>query len=320
MNYLQASFRGRRALVLGASGFIGRWVTAALEAAGAMVIPSVRDLSAGATAFEMAGVTSSPRQLDVTDFEALAELIRDEEPEFTFNLAGYGVDRAERDADLAIRINEQLPGRIAEILLTDAGGAERTFIHTGSALEYGVSDRVGEDDPPAPTTDYGRTKLAGTDGVSAAAGQGLRALTARLFTVFGPGEHPGRLLPSLLEAAASGGVVELSEGLQQRDFTYVDDVVEGLLRLAVVSRPDPIVNLATGRLHTVREFVSLAARELRMGDDRLRFGVHEGRDEMAHAPVPVERLRGLTDWVPAVSIPEGVRRTIAVLGLGEEVA
>jgi len=315
-----SALRGRRVLVLGAAGFIGRWVTAALEKVGAHVTASVRDPRSAPEAFEMAGVRCKPLLLDVTDFEALGRLLRDENPEITFNLAGYGVDRAERDPDLARRINEELPKRVAEILLERSGAEDRAFVHTGSALEYGVADRVGEDDPTDPTTDYGRTKLAGTDAVRAAADQGLRAFSARLFTVYGPGEHPGRLLPSLLEVAASGGVVELSEGLQKRDFTYVGDAVEGLLRLACVPHPPAIVNLATGRLESVRDFVSLAARELRMGEDRLRFGARAGRDEMAHAPVPVGLLRTHTKWTPEVSIPEGVRRTLAILRTGEEVA
>ncbi|MDX1578745.1 MAG: NAD(P)-dependent oxidoreductase [Gemmatimonadota bacterium] len=312
----EADLEGRRALVLGASGFIGRWVAAALEGAGARVTPVARDREAAEAALTMAGVRAVPVTADLADFDEAAALVREGGPHVVCNLVGYGVDRSERDADVAQRLNAELPARLAA-LARENGAA---LVHAGSALEYGVADRVGETDEPRPTTDYGRTKLAGTRAVEAEVDRGLRGTTARLFTVYGPGEHPGRLLPCLLDAAASGDPVELTEGRQARDFTYVADVAEGILRLAAAERPPAVVNLATGRLTTVRRFVELAARELRMEADRLRFGARPGRpEEMAHEPVPIARLEESTGWRPGVGIAEGVRRTVEVLG-AEEIA
>ncbi|NIP76477.1 MAG: NAD-dependent epimerase/dehydratase family protein, partial [Xanthomonadales bacterium] len=75
---------------------------------------------------------------------------------------------------------------------------------------------MAEDSVPNPTTLYGRSKLAGTLQFRRACQRtGLRGLTARLFTVYGPGEHPGRLLPSLIEAAETDEPLELTAGLQK---------------------------------------------------------------------------------------------------------
>jgi nucleoside-diphosphate-sugar epimerase len=133
---------------------------------------------------------------------------------------------------------------------------------------------------------------------------------ARLFTVFGPGEHPGRLLPSLQAAAASGGAVALTAGRQRRDFTYVEDVAEGLLRLAVSGvRPGEVVHLATGRLTSVREFAESAASVLGIDRQSLRFGaLPDLPEEMWQDDVDVERLRALTGWAPETSISDGIRR------------
>ena len=137
------------------------------------------------------------------------------------------------------------------------------------------------------------------------------ALTARLFTVYGPGEHSGRLLPSLIHAAEAGTAIDLTEGSQERDFTYVEDVAEGLLRLAESDfEPGEVVNLATGRLTSVREFVLTAAEELGLSDEQLRFGALSTRDEeMAHAPVSVDRLAELLGWLLPTSVREGIRKT-----------
>jgi nucleoside-diphosphate-sugar epimerase len=137
-------------------------------------------------------------------------------------------------------------------------------------------------------------------------------VTARLFNVYGPGEHPGRLLPSLLDAARSRTAVDLTAGQQRRDFTYVEDVAEGLLRLGVSPAMEPgfVVNLATGRLTTVKEFVLIAARLLAIPPEHLRFGALPGRTaEMSHEEVAIDRLTRLLAWRPAGTIEEGITRT-----------
>jgi dTDP-glucose 4,6-dehydratase len=137
-------------------------------------------------------------------------------------------------------------------------------------------------------------------------------LTARLFTVYGPGEHSGRLLPSLLETAMSGNPLKLTAGSQQRDFTYVEDVAEGLLRLGLCqAKPGEIVNLATGKLTSVRHFAETAARILQIPSQALNFGQLPTRtEEMAHSEVSVERMRHLIGWVPTTEIAKGIRKTL----------
>ncbi len=293
------SYRGVRALVLGASGFIGRWVARALEEAGASVARPTR------------------ADVDLARPGAAEALVEDVRPAITFNLAGYGVDPSERDAALAQRINADLVEELAYSVAAHAG-AEWTgqqLVHAGSALEFGAV--FGDLSDPwhcRPSTLYGRTKLAGSEHVVGAVQCGdLRGLSARLFTVFGPGEHPGRLLPSLLAAAASGADLPLSEGLQQRDFTFVGDVAEGLLRLGACSEvvETGALNLATGRLERVRSFAEIAARVLGIPAERMKYGALPTRpEEMNHEPVCTELLRTLLDWAPTTSIEDGVRRTV----------
>ena len=234
-----------------------------------------------------------------------------------FNLAGYGVDRGERDAETAEVMNHRLVEALAHVASAmphDSWGGVR-LIHVGSALEYGTTGGLlDEDSPCAPTTLYGRSKLAGTQALQRVARErSLEACTARLFTVYGPGEHAGRLLPTLLAAADASDVVPLSAGTQRRDFAYVEDVVEGLLRLAVSDvRPGDIVNLATGALHPVRAFVETAADVLGIPRARLGFGVVASRaEEMEHEGVSVSRLRALTRWSPDDDVASGVARTMA---------
>ena len=143
---------------------------------------------------------------------------------------------------------------------------------------------------------------------------GVKGLTARLFTVYGPGEHSGRLLPTLIDAAYSGKPIPLTAGNQKRDFTYVQDVAEGLLRLGVVStaKPSEIVDLATGNLISVRDFAETAARIMKISHNHLKFGAISKRaEEMEHSALTIERLRRLIGGTPPTEVTEGIRKTLS---------
>ena len=310
-------YEGVRALVLGASGFIGRWVARRLTEARARVTVAVRRPE------EFAGVARQwTIAADVIAFDALTDdsvsrAVSAAAPDVVFNLAGYGVDRGETDPGLMSRINDVLVRQVAEVLAGSTPTAAwrgRRLVHAGSALEYGLVEGTAIEDGPAnPHTDYGRTKLAGTASLRAVAeSTGLESLTARLFTVFGPGEHPGRLLPTLRQAASRGSATTLSSGLQRRDFAYVEDVAEGILRLGLsAGAPGEIVNLATGRMTSVRTFAETAAIVLELPPDRLMFGTEPIRaDEMRITGVDVSRLKERTGWTPDPDLERGIRRAL----------
>lgn len=311
----EGAYAGRRVLVLGAGGFIGRWVSRALTAAGAELVLGIRDRASAKDIFAAWGVRGTPVEVDLRPDGAAARVVGAYAPMVTFNLAGYGVDRTERDAALARRINADVPAELAAAVseLPRVSWEGHRLVHVGSALEYGLTNGyLMEGVTPNPTTDYGRTKLAGTRAIGAAAAAGLAAMTARLFTVYGPGEHPGRLLPTLLDARGRAGPIALTRGDQRRDFTWVGDVAEGLVRLGHSGPGPEVVNLATGTLFSVRAFVQEAARILRLPDDRLEFGAQPTRpDEMPHIMVATDRLRAQIGWVPETSITRGIEQTVA---------
>lgn len=312
----ESLYAGRRIVVTGAAGFIGRWVARRLSGERAELVLFVRDAARAKRFLAPLGIRGKILELDLGDFTRLAEAVADLRPAAVFHLAGYGVDRRERDEETFWRMNAELPGRLAEALAVcgDRSWPGTQLIHAGSIAEYGpVGGDLREDGPTNPVTVYGKSKLAGTiEMARRCRDSGLRGVVARLATVYGPGEHPGRLLPSLLAAARTGAEIPLSSGLQKRDFTYVEDVADGLLHLGAVSLPPgEVVNLVTGQLTSVREFAETAAAVLGIEPVRLRFGVLPTRteEESDHLPISSRKLREHTGWMPPTGIAEGVRRT-----------
>lgn len=313
-----SGYDGVRAVVLGAGGFIGRWVAQALAGQGAQVYLVVLRRSGAEEVLAGYCPTGEIIATDLRHAAAVQRLLWDLRPAIVFNLVGYGVDPAERDESLAYAINADLPRRLCAELAAahDPLWPGQALVHAGSALEYGAAGGdLAEETEPLPGTLYGRSKLAGAVAVrDGARSSGMRAVTARLFMVYGPGERPDRLLPALLAAARSGHPLPLTAGEQKRDFTYVADVAAGLLRLGLVQTDTGgIINLATGKLTAVRTFVESAARILHIPAERLLFGAIPTRlEEMQHSVVNIEKLKRLTGWTPATDIVTGIKQTAAL--------
>jgi UDP-glucose 4-epimerase len=312
---IDVAYRDVPTLVLGGSGFIGAWTARALHARGAAVTVVARDPARAAVALGPVAPHVRVVLADLVDPTTPGWLIDETRPAVVFNLAGYGVDRSERSLDLMVALNARLVERLCAKLAAepDDRWAGPRLVQAGSALEYGcLEGPLRETAAVDPTTDYGRAKLQGTRMLeSCCAASGLRALVARLFTVYGPGEHPGRLLPALVRTAKTGVRLGLTSGRQRRSFTYVEDVAEGLLRLGLSGAgPGAVVNLAAPRLTPVREFAETAAAVLGIDAALLDFGALPDReDEMWHGDVDVSRLWTLTSWLPSTPIADGVRRT-----------
>lgn len=319
------SYRDVRVLVTGATGFIGRRVTQDLVAAGAAVAVVARDPKRLDPA--VAGRVNVLEH-DLTNPGELASAIAASRPSIVFNIAGYGVGKDEKDDVTAHHVNMLLVTEAVEAIrevVDDAWGGAR-FVQAGSAFEYGaITQSLDEHAQPLPTTTYGQTKLAATTILHHARAEGhFAAVTARLFTVFGPGERAGRLFPTLVAAGRTSGRIALSAGTQSRDWIYVDDAATGLLGLGlipkerIVSGVHPFdtaaINLASGHLTSVRDFALAAARTFGIDPSRLGFGdLPMASTEVNHGPVPVARLKAALDWLPPAGPGSGLERAAAAI-------
>jgi UDP-glucuronate decarboxylase len=141
---------------------------------------------------------------------------------------------------------------------------------------------------------------------------GLRIKVARIFNTYGPRMHPndGRVVSNFIVQALLGEPLTLyGDGSQTRSFCYVDDLIEGMVRL--MATPDDVtgpINLGNPEEFTVAELA------------RLVIALTGSKSSLRHLPLPpddpvrrrpdVTRARETLDWAPRMALEEGLSRTI----------
>jgi UDP-glucose 4-epimerase len=188
-------------------------------------------------------------------------------------------------------------------------------VRLGSSTEYAAGPApLAEDAPLRPRGFFGATKAAGSLLLQAAAAErGVRAAVLRAFQVYGPGDHPTRLVPVVLAAARTGATVPLPAGVSRRDWVWVGDVVDACVRAALADDlpPGAVVNVGTGVQTSVEELVAVAER-VTGRPVATAPGAHPGRDwDTADWVCDPRAARELLGWTPAVGLEEGLARTWA---------
>ncbi|MGY1592360.1 NAD-dependent epimerase/dehydratase family protein [Geodermatophilus sp. SYSU D00708] len=282
-----------RAVVTGAGGFVGRHLVARLRADGWSVV----------------GLTRA--DVDLTDPDAAATAVRAADPDVVFSLAAgrAKATAAQRAATVAVNTSPWLVDALPDRC--------RTVVRLGSSTEYAAGPApLTEDAALRPRGFFGATKAAGSLLLQAAAAErGVRAVVLRAFQVYGPGDHPTRLVPVVLDAARTGAVVPLPTRASRRDWVWVGDVVDACVRAA---RADDlpagqVLNVGTGVQTSIEELVEIAAR-VTGRPITTAPGAHPGREWDTDCWVSDPSLAAaLLGWRPTVGLAEGLARTWAAL-------
>ncbi|MBT2489294.1 NAD-dependent epimerase/dehydratase family protein [Streptomyces sp. ISL-96] len=237
-----------RVLLLGANGYLGRFVADRLLADPAVQLTALGRGDDADVRFDLA--TGSPG--------ALTRFLNAVHPGVVINCAGATRGGAR---DLT-RHNTVAVATVCEALRRSGCGAR--LVQLGCAAEYGPSQpgsSTAEDAVPRPGGPYGVSKLAATELVL---GSGLDAVVLRVFSPVGPGTPAGsplgRLAEAMRRAMQSGdGELKLSGLGVQRDFVDVRDVARAV-HAASLSAAQGAINIGTGRAVRLRDAAAVLAR------------------------------------------------------------
>jgi UDP-glucuronate 4-epimerase len=248
---------------------------------------------------------------DIRDGEKLRPVFAGFQPDAVVHLAARpGVRQSFAQPEAYTSINVLGTTQVLEI--SRECGVQRMVLASSSSV-YGQSSRAPfREDAPVmhPLSLYAATKVAG-EAVAFAYSQAyaLSVICLRLFTVYGPRQRPDLAIRKFAGMILEGKEVPLyGDGSLQRDFTYVDDVVDGILRaLDAASRFD-IFNL--GNAHPVRidYMVDTLAHALKKSVRKKFLPTPAGEMLLTHADLT--KSRQLLGYSPKVSFEEGILRFV----------
>ena len=307
-----------RTLVTGGAGFIGSHLVDALLARGDAVT-IVDDLSSCRESNIAAALANGAtlERADIRDGDALARIVEAADPQTIFHLAAQ-VDVRRSLADPAFDARTNVEGTINVLEAARAAGSERiVFSSTGGAI-YGETDDLPtpETAPALPMAAYGQSKLAAELylGLYERLYE-LSTLALRFGNVYGPRQDPhgeaGVIAIFCGKIRAGERPRIYGDGTQTRDYVYVGDLVEALIRGGDV-REVGVINVGTEEETTVLELVRVLAELHGPGSPEPDFAPAR-LGELDRSCLDAGRARELLGWRARTPIGEGLALTYEAL-------
>jgi nucleoside-diphosphate-sugar epimerase len=198
------------------------------------------------------------------------------------------------------------------LLEASAAAEVEAFVYASSSSVYGncTSYPTSEDMQRAPISPYGLTKVA-TEELAAVYGRldGIPAVGLRYFTAYGPRQRPDMAFARFIASALTGEPVKiLGNGSQMRDFTFVDDVVEGTIAAARKGTPGAVYNIGGGT--QVRLLEALTKIEELLGVKIEIEHLPDARGDVRRTCSDPRRATAELDFTPRVSLDQGLARQV----------
>lgn len=310
-------------LVTGAAGFIGMYVCQRLLQAGHAVVgldnlndyydPALKD-------WRLAQLTPYADftfvKLDLADRQAMATLFQRQQFTRVIHLAAQAGVRYSIDNPFAY-VDSNLVGFMS-ILEGCRHNHVGHLVYASSSSVYGMNAKVPfseTDRVDNPVSLYAATKKSNELMAHAYAKlYGIPTTGLRFFTVYGPAGRPDMAPWLFTEAILNGRPIKVfNHGRMQRDFTYIDDIVEGVIRIQDVVPPGDIpyrlYNIGNNEPIALARFIAAIEAAIGKRAEKVMLGMQPGDVERTYADTA--RLEQAVGYKPATQIEEGIRHFVA---------
>lgn len=310
-------------LVTGGAGFIGSHLVEQLLVRGERVrvldnlsTGKRSNLEAAIAAAGAAGATGVPDVIegDVVDLETVRRAV--DGVDYVLHQAAIpSVPRSVADPISSNRSN--IDGTLHVLVAARDAGVKR-LVFAGSSSVYGDAPTLPkhEEMPPRPLSPYALQKLVGEQYLQMFTRlYGLETVSTRYFNVFGPRQDPSSpysgVISLFIRALADGTVPTVhGDGEQTRDFTYVANTVDGVLRAAVAPGVSgQVINVATNGRVSLNQL--LATLNQLMGTAITPVYGPARSGDVRDSQADIGKAARLLGYAPGVTFEEGLRRTVA---------
>lgn len=264
-----------KAFITGISGFVGAGLARRLLKEGHEVHGFVRPSS---NLWRLNEIKDSLdlHEGDLCNKESLSRALHAAKPDVVFHLGVYGAYSTQKDKEKILQTSVLSTLSFLEVA-KEVG--VRMFVNTGSSSEYGTKDHpMREDERIDPNSYYAVGKAAQTLLCQHFAHEEkFPVVTLRLFSVYGPFEEPGRLVPTVILNAIHNKDIQLADPHIARDFIYLDDVADAYITAA--KRPDlsgQVFNIGTGTQVTLQDLADAVIAETK-SSSKVLLGMYEKR-------------------------------------------
>lgn len=300
-------------LVTGGAGFIGSWTVELLVKKGYSVV--VLDNLVNGSIDNISGVLDKIVFVegDILDRDLLKNLFKKYSIESVIHLAALtSVEESYKEPMKYFRVNVE--GTLYLLEEARRNDVER-FVYASSAAVYGDPRYIpiDEEHPINPVNFYGASKASGELLVNTYwRNYGLSTISLRYFNVYGPrmkkGPYSGVIYKFIERALNGEPFIIYGDGLQTRDFIYVEDVARANI-IALESRKNGVYNIGTGKSVSIKELAYTIAKLLGIGEPRIVYEKPRLGD-IRHSCASIEKAIKDLMWSPRVELVDGLSMTI----------
>lgn len=299
------------ALITGGTGFIGRHLVKSLARSG------VKCFVTGRTPLPSTDAAEKYIQCDLatpncgsilSPYVAMVDVV--------FHIAAL-IPRAgatQESISSYVSSNVSATGYLLDTIAESMGeglASIRAIVSTSTLDVYGIPERIPikEDDPAKPNTAYAVTKLCAEHLLRFfEESYHLPVAILRLSHVYGPGEPVIKVIPRFITGVVRNEPPQIyGDGQDMRDYVYVDDVIDALIKAAERAIPGT-VNVSSGRGHTIRE---VAEEILQISGKQLVPVYNERRQPATKIVIDNHKATEQLNWIPKTSLHEGLAQHYA---------